>query len=179
MTPSGKRRVLVACLGNPDRGDDGIGPLVAREVTGRLPGGAALLVRSSDMAALVEDFAGFDALICVDAAAPMGMPGRIHRIDVSSGELPRGLLSTSSHGFGLAEAIALAQTLGRAPEEIIVYAIEGECFGVGAPVTPEVAAAASEAAARIFEEATVCLSKSEAVEVPPHSVSLPLGREDA
>jgi hydrogenase maturation protease len=151
--PPGARKVLVACLGNPDRGDDGVGVLVSRELAGRLPAGATLLVRSGDMAALIEDFAGYDGFICVDAAASMGTPGRVHRVDTAIEELPRELVSASSHGFGLAGAIALARTIGRAPEHIVIYAIEGRDFSTGAPVCPEAAAAASVAAASVAAEA--------------------------
>ncbi len=138
------RRILVACIGNPDRGDDGIGPLVAAKLEGRLPGHAALIVRRGDMLALAEDFAGCGALVCVDAAAPMSSPGQIHRIDLTTEELPRELLSASTHGFGLAYAIELARALGRVPQIIVIYAVEGACFDAGAALTQAVAAAADE-----------------------------------
>ena len=152
--PAAARKVLVACIGNPDRGDDGIGAAVARRLAGRLPAGAAAVVRSGDLLSLIEDCAGYGALICVDAAASMGVPGRIHRIDVAEHELPRELLAASTHGFGLADALGVARALGCAPREIAVYAIEGCCFDAGAPMTPEVAAAAQEAADRIAAEAS-------------------------
>ncbi len=148
----GLRKVLVACLGNPDRGDDGLGASVAGRLEKALPANAALIARSGDMLSLIEDFAGFDALICVDAAAPMGSPGQIHRIGLATGELPHDLLTASTHGFGLADAIGLARALGSAPLDIAVYAVEGRCFDAGAPMTPEVAAAAEETARRIVQE---------------------------
>ncbi|MGO9462069.1 MAG: hydrogenase maturation protease [Rhodomicrobium sp.] len=150
--PAAARKVLVACIGNPDRGDDGIGALVAEKLAGMLAAGAELLVRNGDMLSLIEDGAGSDALVCVDAAAPMDAPGRIHRIDLAAGELPGELLAASTHGFGLADAIGLARTLACAPPDIVIYGIEGCCFDAGAPMTPEVAAAADEAAALIADE---------------------------
>jgi hydrogenase maturation protease len=106
------------------------------------------------MLSLIEDWANFDALVCVDAAAPTGAPGRIHRIDLAADELPQNISPTSSHGLGLAEAIALARALKCAPQDIIVYAIEGCCFNGGAPVTPQVTAAAGDVADRIADEVT-------------------------
>ncbi|MGO9866291.1 MAG: hydrogenase maturation protease [Rhodomicrobium sp.] len=151
MRGAGKgRKVLVACLGNPDRGDDRLGPAVAHLLEGKLSANATIIVRSGDMLLLIEDFSGFDVVLCVDAAAPMGAPGRIHRL--TADELPREFLLTSTHGFGLADAIELARTLDRAPAEIAVYAIEGCCFDAGAPMTPAVAAAAEETARRIAGE---------------------------
>jgi hydrogenase maturation protease len=146
------RRVLVVGLGNPDRGDDGIGAIVARRLMGRLPSHVAIMVRSGDILSLIEDWGSFDALICADATAPMGAPGRIHRIDLETGALPNNISPTSSHSLGIADAIALARALNRAPQDIIVYAIEGCCFSGGAPVTPQVATAAGEVADRIIAD---------------------------
>lgn len=154
------RRVLVACLGNPDRGDDGIGPLVGEKLEKQLPASAELIVRRGDMLSLIDDFAGYDAVICVDAAAPMGSPGRIHRIDLASEELPRELLSASTHGFGLADAIELARSLNRAPHRIVIYAIEGASFDAGADITPAVAAGADETT-RLAAAEAIRLSASE------------------
>lgn len=145
-------RILVAALGNPDRGDDGVGAAVAAKLANRLPAGAALLVRRGDMLSLIDDWAGFDALICVDAAAPMGAPGRVHRLDLTKDKLAPELSFASSHALGLAETIELARTLGLAPETVLVYAIEGACFDGGAPLSPEVALAASEVADRVAAE---------------------------
>lgn len=149
----GRARVLVAALGNPDRGDDGAGLEVARLLDGRLPPEARILARRGDMLSLIDDWAGCDALICIDAAASRDAePGRIHRIDLTREELPQDLSFTSSHAFGLPEAVALARALNLAPPSIVVYAIEGRCFDAGAPLSPEVLAAASEVADRVADE---------------------------
>jgi hydrogenase maturation protease len=145
-------KILVAAIGNPDRADDGVGALVATRLAGRLPPGVALVSRHGDILALVEDWSGFDMVVCIDAVAPMEMPGRIHRIDAGSGELPHGVSFGSSHAFGLAEAIALAAVLGSLPGTVIVYAIEGASFEVGAGMTPEVTAAAADVADRVIDE---------------------------
>jgi hydrogenase maturation protease len=146
------RKVLVIGLGNPDRGDDGAGALAVSRLVGRLPADVVTLVRSGDMLSLIEEWTGFDDVVCVDAAAPMGKPGRIHRIDLAAGDLPREMSCTSSHAFGLAEAVALARALGRAPRNLIVIAIEGYCFDDGTEMTPAVAVAADGAAEQIVAE---------------------------
>lgn len=104
------------------------------------------------MLTLIEDWAGFDALVCVDAVAPMGGLGRVHRIDLTTDELPRNMSLTSCHAFGLLDAIGLARALRRAPQDIIVYAVEGCCFDGDAPVIAAVAAAASEVACHVIAE---------------------------
>ena len=82
----------------------------------------------------------------------MTVPGRIHRFDLARDTLPRELAVTSSHAFGLAEAIELARALQRAPQTIIVYAVEGGCFDGGGALTPEVATAAGVVADHVVAE---------------------------
>ncbi len=143
---------LVMGLGNPDRGDDGVGALALAALAGRLPADVRSLARRGDMLALLDDWQGVDRLICIDAAQPAGQPGRISRIDPGSAPLPADGAPASGHAFGLAEALALAQVLGRAPGEVVVWAVEAQGFGVGAAVTPAVAAAAAEVAGRVLAE---------------------------
>lgn len=148
-----RRKILVVGIGNADRGDDAIGAIVAQKLAGRLPADVVLLVRSGDVLSLIEDWAGFDALVCVDAAAPMGAPGVIHRIDLTTDELPLSASSfASSHAFSLVDAVRLARALKCAPRDIVVYAVEGCCFDRGAPVTEAVAAATDETARRVVAE---------------------------
>ncbi len=79
-------------------------------------------------------------------------PGRVHRIDLLADALPTDLSLSSTHAFGVAEAVGLARTLGLLPERVIAYAIEGADFGPGAPVSPQVAASLDAAAARVAAE---------------------------
>jgi hydrogenase maturation protease len=147
------RKVLVIGLGNPDRGDDAVGAAIVRSLPGRLPQGATIRERAGDMLALLDDWAGYDAVICIDAAAPAGAPGRIHRLDLATDRLDPELAFASSHAYGLAEAVALARQLGLAPRALIVYAIEGACFDAGAPLSAPVAASLRATAGRVADEA--------------------------
>jgi hydrogenase maturation protease len=145
-------RVLVVGVGNPDRGDDGIGPLVVRQLLGRVSRDVAIIARSGDALALIDDWEGRDAVILVDAAAPGGTPGSIHRIDLLRDALPPELSLSSTHGFGVAEAVGLADALNLLPAQLIAYAIEGANFDPGAPISPQVAAVADEVASRVAAE---------------------------
>ena len=149
---------LVIGFGNPDRGDDAAGPLVARLLAGRI--NARVLERHGDALALLEAWEGAEVLVLVDAAAPMGMPGRIHRLDLAA-DLPRELSVGSVHSFGLPEAVALSRRLGTLPPRVVVHAIEGACFDVGADVSPEVAASVETVAERIAAEFGRCTTPSE------------------
>jgi len=139
-------------IGNADCGDDGVGPLVVGKLAGRLPPAVALLARGSDMLSLLDDWTGFNSLICVDASRPDGAPGRIRRLDLAIDAVPEVLSRASSHDFGLLDAIGLARALQCAPADIVIYAIEGGRFDSGTPITPEVAAAAGVVAERILIE---------------------------
>jgi hydrogenase maturation protease len=133
-------KVLVVGIGNPDRGDDAAGLHVARELDGRVPAEVSVVARRDDLLSLIGDWHGVETLVFVDAAASNGCPGRVHRFDLATDELPRDLATVSGHFFGLADTIALARTLGLAPPRILVFAVEGACFNIGAPITPEVTA---------------------------------------
>ena len=157
------RKLLVIGLGNPDRGDDAVGAMIARSLAGRLPEGTTVRERAGDMLSLIDDWSAFDAVICVDAAAPAGNPGRIHRLDAAVDALEPDFAFASSHAYGLAEAVALARQLGLAPRDLIVYAVEGMSFDAGAPLTAPVAAALQPTADRVVEEAKRLVRRAEAV----------------
>jgi hydrogenase maturation protease len=50
-------------------------------------------------------------------------------------------MRSSTHAFGVAEAVELARELGRLPGRLEVYAIEGADFSAGAELSAEVASA--------------------------------------
>lgn len=149
---SGASGILVIGLGNPDCGDDGLGPLVARKVRNDDCTGARVIARSGDALALIEDWADSETVLLVDAAAMNSRPGCIHRINLITEALPSGLSLSSTHAFGIADAIGLARTLDMLPPHMIVYAVEGASFAPGTTMSAEVAAAADEVSRRIIHE---------------------------
>ena len=88
--PAAPRKLLVVGIGNPDRGDDAFGALVVQGLYGRLPADVRVIECRGDVLGLIEDWSGCDGLVCIDAAAPLGRPGRIRRIDLDTGPLPQG-----------------------------------------------------------------------------------------
>ena len=75
--------------------------------------------------------------------------------------------SPSSHGWGVAEALALGQVFQELPPCLIIYGIEGKNFGPGQEVSQEVAAAIPEAARRIQAEIQAWLGRESLEEHPP------------
>jgi hydrogenase maturation protease len=147
-------RRLVAGIGNPDRGDDGVGRLVARLLRGRLPPDVRIEERSGGAAELIELLGEADVAVLVDAMVSGAAPGMIRRLDCAAGDLAPDLAGTSSHGFGVAQAVGLARALGCLPRVCVVYAVEAADFAAGAEMSPEVVAAAEETARRIAGELT-------------------------
>jgi hydrogenase maturation protease len=145
-------RLLLVGIGHPDRGDDGIGPLVARRLTGRVSPHVTILQRPGDALGLIDDWAERDAVVLVDAAAPCGTPGRVHRVDLLRDRLPPELSLSSTHAFGVAEAVGLADALGLLPARVIAYAIEAAGFEPGARISGPVAAASGDVEKRVIEE---------------------------
>lgn len=145
-------RPLVIGLGNPERGDDGVGRRVAQGLRDLVGDGADIVEargEASEIAMLLE---GRDTAFLVDACVSGAPAGTIRRLDMACDPPPRAASALSSHGLGLAEAIALARALGGLPPLCVIYAIECGTFAPGAPLSPGVAAAAVAAARLIAEE---------------------------
>lgn len=85
--------------------------------------------------------------------APRGL--LYHRYDLDSAGLITaarthpGPGAASSHALGLGEAVELGLAVERMPADLHIYSIEGKDFGLGPGLTPEVAAATADVAARI------------------------------
>jgi len=152
--------VLVQCIGNPDRRDDGAGIAVADRLAGCLPDRAKLLRRSGDMLALIDDWDDCAALVCVDAIASLGSPGTIHRLDLSCESIPSDMMPMSSHAFGLGEAIALARSLGSAPGRIVIFGVEGTDFSDGVGLSPKVSQSIDPLATRVIGEVATLLEET-------------------
>ena len=119
---------------------------------GRVSPDVAIIERTGDTLALIDDWTGRDTVILVDAAAPGSAPGRIHRIDLLEDELPTDVSLSSTHAFGVAEAVGLARILGRLPRHLIAYAIEGATFAPGASMHRKVAATVPKLVTRVAGE---------------------------
>ena len=159
-------RTLVVGVGNEDRGDDGLGPLAARlladAIAPRAEGHAGrragtgptddveVVAWSGDPMGLLDRWAGFDRLVLIDAVVSGGEPGTTRRYGPDA-PFAEGA-GASTHGFGLAAALALGRALGRLPERVEVWGIEAAEFSHGAPLTPAVAEAVLALVPRLSAE---------------------------
>ncbi len=151
MARAAPRRIVIG-IGNPDRGDDAAGREVARLLRGKLPDDVEVAEHNGEATALLARLDGVAAAFLVDACISGAPTGTVRRFDLAATSLPPAAFAMSSHGLGLADAMALARTLGQLPRRCIVYAIEGECFAIGAPLSPPVSAAANHVARLVGAE---------------------------
>jgi hydrogenase maturation protease len=131
--PAARDRPRLIGVGNQWRGDDAAGLVVARRLGG--------LAHEGDAIALLDAWAGAEHAIVIDAAESGSPPGTIHCFDAAAGPLPARALRSSTHAFGVADAVELGRALGRLPPRLEVYAIEGAGFALGAGLSPPVARA--------------------------------------
>lgn len=163
------RRVVIG-VGNPFRGDDGVGAAVAERVrrdAQASAGGDGVEVTCLDgePARIVEAWDGAGLAVLVDATRSGTAAGTITRIEVDlaggdgDGRPDDGLAAghpTSgaggTHGAGVGEAAALGRALGRGPRRLVVFGVEGADFGPGPGLSPPVEAALDTVTALVARE---------------------------
>lgn len=145
--------IVLLAPGNRWRGDDGAGPAVLDRVVPDLAGltNFRAVESPADSLAMLNAWDGADWLIVIDAAITGAAPGTVHRFDGDPGALPRQLAACSSHGLGLSQAIALAQSLGRLPARLSGWAVEAAGFEMGAPLSNAVADAVEVVASELCD----------------------------
>jgi len=143
---------LVIGIGNRDRGDDGVGRLVARMLRGRAPPDVRLIEHDGEATSLLATMRTADHVWLIDAVCSGGPVGRLHRIDCAATGIALPVGTMSSHGLGVAEAVALGRVLGILPRRCILLAVEAAEFDAGLLPSPEVTDAARDLVEGILQE---------------------------
>jgi hydrogenase maturation protease len=139
-------------LGNRMRGDDAVGPEVARRLAASGID-ARVVEHEAEPTGLIELWADSELAVVVDALAPAGSPGRVERHEVGSGGLaPEHARPASTHALDLPATIELARSLGRLPDRLVVFGVEAAGFETGAPISAAVARALPAAVERVAAE---------------------------
>jgi hydrogenase maturation protease len=141
-------RGVVIGVGNEWRRDDGAGIEIARRVRAALVG-ATVLELAGDCVAMLDAWEGVAVAAVVDAVCSGAPPGTVHRLDGDARPLPAGGWRSSTHAFGVAEAVELARALRMLPPVLTVWGVEGGDFSAGLGLTPPVERAALDVARRI------------------------------
>jgi hydrogenase maturation protease len=120
------KRVKIIGLGNPYRGDDGVGLAVIAELKKlNLPRDIEIIDSGADDLGIFEHLKNCDHLIIIDAISADKAPGTIMEFNA---ERLNGLHNTRNldiHSFGLAGAIELAKKM-KVQGKITVVGIEPE-----------------------------------------------------
>ena len=157
-------RPVVIGVGNPMRGDDGVGAAAVDGVRQRVAldaPGPDLVVLDGEPTRLIDAWRDREQVIVIDAARSGAPPGTIHRIELGStidpdhpanGPMPGSTRSASSHGAGVAEAIALAGALDALPTRLVLLAVEAADVAMGAGLSPAVSAVVPELVERVLAE---------------------------
>jgi hydrogenase maturation protease len=150
-------KIKIIGLGNIFRGDDGVGNVVARQL---LPyQGPSVSIMEGGLAGLnlLHEMEETDTLILIDAVHSQAEAGNIVRFTVprdldTIGQLTLGSSTSSTHAFGLGEALTLASTLGLLPKQVILYGIELGHIHPGESLSPQVSRAIPLVVSRIMNE---------------------------
>ena len=150
----GARPPLVIGVGNRDRGDDAIGPVIVDHVREFAPQ-LETLIAEGDLSDLVLRWTPNQDVIVVDAIRSTRLPGSVIITDALSRALTTEESLLSSHGVGLAETVELARLLHRLPRSLIVVGVEAQSFGQFDPLTEEVSAAIPAALQQVAQLAGI------------------------
>jgi hydrogenase maturation protease len=123
---------LLLGVGNPDRGDDGVGTEVAARVA-RLGIPGVEVATEAEPLALLEHLrrTGLDQVVVVDATVPGPEPGRVRVLPVGAARLVRRTGPAGTHALGVADAVELARALDLLPARLALVGVEAGSSGVG------------------------------------------------
>lgn len=135
--------VLLVAIGNPLRGDDGVGQHVLEALPP--PPGCEVLCVPQPLPELAAWLTGRERVVFLDAA--VGEAGRVEltRIRAMEGRPNPSL----AHGLEPAGVVGLAQEVFGARPETYLLTVGGADFGLGTGLSPQVAAAVPEAVDRL------------------------------
>jgi hydrogenase maturation protease len=134
---------------------------VAEALRGRVPDGVEVVSCELEPSRLIEAWEGAASALVVDTIESGGEPGTLRRFDATAAAVPARAFRSSTHAFGVGEAIEVARALGRLPAHVVVFGVEGGEYAAGAGLTPPVAAAVERAVAAVLDDLG-CLLREEA-----------------
>lgn len=143
----------VIAAGNAFYGDDGVGAAVLDEIRRNdiLPG-VALIDIQTDALALLDHFVPGEKTIIIDAARMGLQPGDVAAFRPDEVAMRIHGDNLSVHGFGLAEAFALARGLGRLPADLLIVGVEPALIEINRGLSTEARAAVRRVLAIIEAE---------------------------
>lgn len=141
MTLDADPRIVVLGVGNILLSDEGVGVRAIQRL-GReydLPPEVSLIDGGTSAMELLDDLAGLELLVIVDAVRSGQRPG--HLLRLADAEIPA-LFRTklSPHQVGLPEVLATLILTEEAPKRTVLFGVEPASLATGLELTPPVAA---------------------------------------
>ena len=139
---------IIGC-GNPNRSDDGVGVVVARELIARFAEEERAAVRifdaGTDGMGVMFKARGSDALIIIDASRTGAEPGSVYEVP---GHELEGAPSEgfTLHGFRWDHALFAGRKIFKSefPDDVTVFLIEADSLDFGLELSPTARAAADK-----------------------------------
>ncbi len=147
-----KAACVVIGIGNPLRGDDGVGVRAIESLRGFQLDGVELLEGMTYGIDLLPYIEGRKKVIFIDAIDAGDEPGAVFRFSPHEVRQKRRVPSLSLHDFGLYDLIASAELLERCPEEIIIIAVQIKSLEAGTKLSKEVENALPHVRRLVLEE---------------------------
>jgi len=132
---------LLIGVGTEHRHDDSCGLEVARRLRARSHGRFRVVEAIGESTALLDLWEGEARVVVVDAARSGALAGTHRAVEVVA-DVASPSASISTHGFSIAEAIALGRVLGRMPARLTLHTLEAADVSMGDGLSAPVAAAA-------------------------------------
>ncbi len=129
--------MLVIGVGNDLRRDDGVGRVVASTIEEMALPGVRVMTRSQLVPELVEEIAGSDRVVVVDAS--------IDSVSLTARLAEAGTDPAMTHHGSPEALVSLARTIGLAMPDVYVVGVPAADLGLGEGLTPPTAALVSEA----------------------------------
>jgi hydrogenase maturation protease len=118
----GAPRILLIGYGNPARGDDGLGPALAREIAARDPGGVTIEWPYHLQVEDAATIAAHDLVVFADADATGPAPFTCRPVE------PAGGPSWTTHALAPAAVLALARDVFDATPAAVLLGVRGYDF---------------------------------------------------
>ena len=116
---------VIIGLGNPLRGDDGVGVRVAQVLAMKdLPSGVEVVDGGTQGLGIVHLMEGHQRAVLVDAAEIGEAPGQFIRFTLDEARPTGEDEHLSVHGAGLREALLLAEALKTLPDKVIIFGVQ-------------------------------------------------------
>ncbi len=151
MKGNKEKKFLIVGVGNLYRGDDAVGILMARYFRKFFKDNVKIIGLDTTFEDLIWEWKNFDVVVLIDAVAGDDV-GKIYRFEYGIDKIPAVLKFYSTHLFGIAEYIELAEALGILPRKLIIYGIVGNKFDIGDSISHRVKLSCKKLVGLVLED---------------------------